>query len=55
MFPAFNNGIVATADAVEIEKAPDEKGLEITKVSDFQIVNAGQTTASISYPEREIQ
>jgi len=47
MFLAFNNGIAATADSVEIEKAEDGKGFVITKVNDFQIVNGGQTTASI--------
>ena len=47
MFLAFNNGIAATADAVEVEKATDGKGFVITKVNDFQIVNGGQTTASI--------
>jgi hypothetical protein len=47
MFLAFNNGIAATADAVEIKKATDGKGFVITKVNDFQIVNGGQTTASI--------
>lgn len=47
MFLAFNNGIAATADSVEIEKANDGNGFVITKVNDFQIVNGGQTTASI--------
>lgn len=45
MFLAFNNGIAATADSVEIE----DNGSEalITSVNDLQIVNGGQTTASI--------
>lgn len=47
MFLAFNNGIAATADSVEIEKSTDGNGLIIGKVSDLQIVNGGQTTASI--------
>ena len=47
MFLAFNNGIAATADSVEIGKADDGNGFVITKVNDFQIVNGGQTTASI--------
>jgi hypothetical protein len=46
MFLAFNNGIAATADALEFEKE-DGKGFVITKVHDLQIVNGGQTTASI--------
>ena len=45
MFLAFNNGIAATADSLEFEKSAD--GIYITKVNDLQIVNGGQTTASI--------
>jgi len=45
MFLAFNNGIAATADLVEI--GGNIEGAVIKKVSDFQIVNGGQTTASI--------
>lgn len=47
MFLAFNNGIAATADSVEIVKSIDGNGFVIKKVNDFQIVNGGQTTASI--------
>ncbi|MFZ6012315.1 MAG: AIPR family protein [Bacteroidota bacterium] len=47
MFLAFNNGIAATAEEVAIEKSRDGKGFLISKVKDFQIVNGGQTTASI--------
>lgn len=47
MFLAFNNGIAATADSLEIEIANDGNGYFITKVNDLQIVNGGQTTASI--------
>ena len=43
MFMAYNNGISATAEAVEI--TTDKK--EILSIKDFQIVNGGQTTASI--------
>src|SRR5690606_15432477 len=45
MFLAYNNGIAATAEHVEVESGPD--GLEITRVVNLQIVNGGQTTASI--------
>ncbi len=45
MFMAFNNGIAATADELKINKTA--LGLSISAVSDFQIVNGGQTTASI--------
>lgn len=47
MFLAFNNGIAATAESVEIVKGTNEDGLYISKVNDLQIVNGGQTTASI--------
>ena len=43
MFLAFNNGIAATADHIEL----DETGRYITKIRNLQIVNGGQTTASI--------
>lgn len=47
MFLAFNNGIAATADEVEFTKNKDGNGLLLSKVNDLQIVNGGQTTASI--------
>ena len=47
MFLAFNNGIAATAESLELEKSENGNGLIISKVKDFQIVNGGQTTASI--------
>jgi hypothetical protein len=47
MFLAFNNGIAATANSVVVDKASDGNGYVISKVNDFQIVNGGQTTASI--------
>ncbi len=43
MFLAFNNGIAATADSIELS----DDGKHIKKVHDLQIVNGGQTTASI--------
>ena len=46
MFFAFNNGISATALGVEI--AETDHGRFITFAKDFQIINGGQTTASIS-------
>ena len=46
MFFAYNNGISTTAS--EIELRTTEQGLEIVKIKDWQIVNGGQTTASIS-------
>ncbi len=47
MFMAFNNGIAATAEEVTITNLPDNQGKAIALVKDFQIVNGGQTTASI--------
>ena len=46
MFFAFNNGISATALDVTIEDMPNGKA--ITSAKDFQIINGGQTTASLS-------
>lgn len=46
MFLAYNNGLTATADNVIVL---DEKGLILKSVSDFQIVNGGQTVASLYY------
>ena len=48
MFLAYNNGIAATADAMEL----DEKG-SIKSISNLQIVNGGQTTASIYHTEKK--
>jgi hypothetical protein len=47
MFLAFNNGIAATAEKLEFSQISNGKGLIISKVNDLQIVNGGQTTASI--------
>ncbi len=46
MFLAFNNGIAATADELKIIAAPDGQQ-QIVWAKDFQIVNGGQTIASI--------
>lgn len=45
MFLAFNNGIAATADELELRKT--DQGYFIRSVKGLQIVNGGQTTASI--------
>ena len=45
MFFAYNNGISTTAADITIRKT--EHGMEITRIKDWQIVNGGQTTASI--------
>ena len=46
MFFSYNNGISTTATNIEIRDT--EQGPEIVKITDWQIVNGGQTTASIS-------
>ncbi|MBT5470156.1 MAG: AIPR family protein, partial [Nitrospina sp.] len=45
MFFAFNNGITATAR--EVKTDTNGEGIFIEEISDFQIVNGGQTTASL--------
>lgn len=45
MFFSYNNGLTATAEAVEI--ADMGEGLLLMSATNFQIVNGGQTTASI--------
>lgn len=45
-FLAYNNGISVTAEKVGLEKSPDGFQM-ITHARDFQIVNGGQTTASM--------
>jgi hypothetical protein len=47
MFLAFNNGIAATAEEIRIAEIPGNLGKTISYIKDFQIVNGGQTTASI--------
>lgn len=50
MFFAYNNGITATALNVETRLTPN--GLEVTRITDLQIVNGGQTTASLFHTQR---
>lgn len=52
MFLAYNNGISVTAENIEIEKGNNGEAF-ITKIRDMQIVNGGQTTASIYNISRE--
>lgn len=61
MFLAYNNGITAIASGIDVDSSKDRTKLEnevgsaddfistgiIRKIYDFQIVNGGQTTASI--------
>ena len=50
MFFAYNNGITATAQ--EVETRVTETGLQIVRMTDLQIVNGGQTTASLFHTKR---
>jgi hypothetical protein len=45
MFFSYNNGLSATADAIEVEK--NDLGLQLVRADNLQIVNGGQTTASL--------
>lgn len=48
MFMAYNNGISTVAEAIEIDEAEStDKFVVIKSISGWQIVNGGQTTASI--------
>ena len=51
MFFAYNNGITATAREVITE--PREDAIYIREIKDLQIVNGGQTTASLFYASRK--
>ena len=46
-FFSFNNGISANAENITIENN------KITRIDDFQIVNGGQTTATIHYSRKQ--
>lgn len=51
MFFAYNNGITATVQ--DLETVDRGSGLEITRLIDLQIVNGGQTTASLFHTRRK--
>lgn len=50
MFFAYNNGVTATAQAVETRVKDGH--LQIVGMTDLQIVNGGQTTASLFHTQR---
>ncbi|MEC4050121.1 AIPR family protein [Flavobacterium sp. SUN046] len=50
-FIAFNNGLTITASNKEIETIKEK--VYIKSLSDFQIVNGGQTTASIYFSQKD--
>lgn len=45
-FFAYNNGLTATAESIEVERASNGS-LRLKRLVDLQIVNGGQTTASL--------
>jgi hypothetical protein len=45
MFFAYNNGITATAESIDTTES--SRGLLLNRLKNFQIVNGGQTTASL--------
>ena len=50
-FVAYNNGLTITATSAEISAKKDS--LSIRSLTDFQIVNGGQTTATIYFSQKE--
>lgn len=50
MFFAYNNGITATAQGIDTRAT--DAGLVITRMLDLQIVNGGQTTASLFHARK---
>lgn len=53
MFLPYNNGITATAESVETKVIDNQ--LVIRKLNDFQIVNGGQTTASLYHTQKKFK
>jgi len=53
MFLPYNNGITATAESVETKFIDNQ--LVITRLNDFQIVNGGQTTASLYHTQKKFK
>jgi len=53
MFLPYNNGITATAENVETVIIDNQ--LYLTKLNDFQIVNGGQTTASLFHTQKKFK
>lgn len=51
MFFSYNNGITATARRIETKITP--QGLQVLTLEDLQIVNGGQTTASLFHTVRK--
>jgi hypothetical protein len=53
MFFSYNNGLCATAESIEVQKT--DNGLQLVRAESLQIVNGGQTTASIHAARKTFQ
>lgn len=53
MFLPYNNGLTATAENVQTKIINNQ--LQIIKINDFQIVNGGQTTASLYHTQKKFK
>lgn len=51
-FFAYNNGITATADAIEFDD--ESEALAVKSIRNLQIVNGGQTTASLYHAYKKV-
>jgi hypothetical protein len=51
MFFSYNNGITATAKSIKTETI--QEGIQVIALEDLQIVNGGQTTASLFHTARK--
>lgn len=47
MFMAYNNGISTIADSIVVEPSKNDGLIKVSEITGWQIVNGGQTTASI--------
>jgi len=50
MFFSYNNGLSVTADSIEVEQ--NDLGLWLVRANNLQIVNGGQTTASLHMAQK---
>jgi hypothetical protein len=53
MFFSYNNGLSATADGIELKQS--KIGLELVRADNLQIVNGGQTTASLHAARKTLE
>jgi len=53
MFFSYNNGLSATADGIELRQS--KIGLELVRADNLQIVNGGQTTASLHAARKTLE